>query len=56
MTYRFRAKDAGTYSYHSHQQSDEQVQHGLTACGGSGSLPALRRGSGWSTPPTTPST
>lgn len=29
MTYRFRAEDAGTYWYHSHQQSDEQVQRGL---------------------------
>ncbi|MFH8973878.1 multicopper oxidase family protein [Streptomyces sp. NPDC017890] len=29
MTYRFRAKDAGTYWYHSHQQSDEQVRRGL---------------------------
>ncbi|WP_433326914.1 multicopper oxidase family protein [Spirillospora sp. CA-294931] len=29
MTYRFRAKDAGTYWYHSHQQSAEQVQRGL---------------------------
>ncbi|WP_051852604.1 multicopper oxidase family protein [Streptomyces aureocirculatus] len=29
MKYRFRAKDAGSYWYHSHQQSAEQVQRGL---------------------------
>jgi FtsP/CotA-like multicopper oxidase with cupredoxin domain len=28
-TYRFRARDAGTYWYHSHQQSAEQVRRGL---------------------------
>ena len=29
FTYRFRAEDAGTYWYHSHQQSSEQVRRGL---------------------------
>lgn len=29
FTYRFRAEDTGTYWYHSHQQSSEQVERGL---------------------------
>jgi FtsP/CotA-like multicopper oxidase with cupredoxin domain len=29
FTYRFRAEDAGSYWYHSHQQSAEQVRRGL---------------------------